>query len=125
MATHQGEALKQLIKRTSFTVVDLCEVMGINRRTPYLWFAKRELPKDLVDRVGNVIGIDPYKSMPGVFTGVQSKITPVKAKAEKNAPDEELWKDKYIKAMNRIDTLQDALNQAQQKIIELQSKGKK
>jgi hypothetical protein len=101
---HQGAALHTIILRTVFSITDVANMLEVTRRTVYLWIDKPVLPIQVIENVGNAIGVDFYATMPEVF-GHGRPVRPMK-KRDNTPPDmAEYWKSKFLKATQEIDTL--------------------
>ena len=114
---HQGEALKQIINNTPYSIVDVANMLEVTRRAIYKYFEQPILKRKVIESIGNAINVDMYATMPSVF-GSGEQIRPIKGKTKsKDLPSsmEEYWKAKYLIAVTEIDTLKADIHQITEK----------
>jgi predicted transcriptional regulator len=107
---HRGRILEEAVKASGIPVTSIKTMVGVSRRTIYVWFEKEDLEMKHMAAVGNVIGVDFAQ----YFTPDEIKMKDLvlegkpaytNASLEKCKEEVQTWKDKYIQAIEEINIL--------------------
>lgn len=95
--TNQGEVIREIAYKKGLKQADLAELKGVTRQT-----ISQELKKDK-------LGIESLKWYANTLNTTVEEI--VNYKSDKNQQDSEEWKEKYFKALEKIEVLSNVIMQ--------------
>ncbi|TSD67073.1 hypothetical protein FFF34_006665 [Inquilinus sp. KBS0705] len=100
MITHYGQTVEYIVRKNGYSITDLANGLGVNRRTIYNYFQSTYLKYDVIHKIGLLVRHDFSKEFPDIFTSDQFAPN-IRSKKDNDQPsntlaDEEYWKDKYI-----------------------------
>jgi len=101
-SAHQGQEILRIIASSGLSIEATADMVGVTRRTIYLWCKDEVVPDYKIDRIGNAIGIDLRATSPGVF-GPGKPIKPRQISDSDNAERVvEFWKEKYQASVEQL-----------------------
>src|SRR6476646_1605583 len=109
MSTHYGQTVEYIVRKNGYSITDLAEGLGVNRRTIYNYFQNKYLKYDIIHKIGMLVRHDFSREFPGIFTSDQFEPNILSKKnqdyASNTAADDEYWKDKYIQLLEQYNHL--------------------
>jgi AcrR family transcriptional regulator len=100
MVEHYGQTVEYIVRKNGYSITDLAEGLGVNRRTIYNYFQNKYLKQDIIYRIGLLVRHDFSKEFPEWFTSEQFapqiNLKNNLVNIENTDTNDNLWKDKYI-----------------------------
>jgi AcrR family transcriptional regulator len=109
MAEHYGQTVEYIVRKNGYSITELAEGLGVNRRTVYNYFQSKYLKQHIIQKIGLLVRHDFSKEFPELFTSEQFKpqISMVNnvGYSVNTDDNEDAWKNKYIQLLehyNRV-----------------------
>ncbi|WP_207425868.1 helix-turn-helix transcriptional regulator [Pedobacter sp. SYSU D00535] len=101
-----GEIVELVIRRDNVSISELSRKLRVSRRSIYNWFNRQHLSKDVICKIGDVLGHDFSAELPEVFNNNNSEHNvsyPDLDEADvSDKPDSaQYWRTKYIKLLEK------------------------
>lgn len=98
---HYGEIVELTIRKSGYSITELARLTNVNRRTVYNWFIQKNLPVQIIYRIGVVLRHDFSKEFPELFS--KEDFDEIDMRSRNNImkfvttdeSTETLWKDRY------------------------------
>ena len=100
---HRGELVKEAVYKSGIAITDLAKRMGKSRRWVYQMFENSNVSLDVVLQIGKIIHYD-FSNEIKEFSPFLNFNEPTSI-YEKNEPDAEYWKNKYLKLLEEYNEL--------------------
>jgi len=99
MEYNAGEIVELAIRRQEFSITELSRRLGVNRRSLYNWFTRKDLHPDLILQIGRIINYDFYPHFENGFFGFDREHALTMQVPKTHQMPEDLtfyWMGKYI-----------------------------
>jgi plasmid maintenance system antidote protein VapI len=100
---HMGNLLEATVRRNSLNITKLAKVIGVSRRTLYLWFNQQELQPDVLQQISKGLHCNFNVALENKIDLTTS--TSVVATDPELNQSEQYWQDKYIDLLERYSSL--------------------
>jgi AcrR family transcriptional regulator len=109
MADHYGQTVEYIVRKNGYSITELAQGLGVNRRTIYNYFQSKYLKLHIIQKIGLLVRHDFSKEFPAMFTSEQFK---PQTNVVNNAVysvntdyNEDDWKDKYIQLLEHYNSV--------------------
>ncbi|WP_248282251.1 hypothetical protein [Mucilaginibacter robiniae] len=111
MNKHHGQIVEYTVRKGGYSISELSNELGVNRRSLYNWFKQAHLKSSIIYRIGNIIHHDFSTEFPELFSSTEFK--KVRSTASDMAPvpdrssfeEKEVWKNKYLVLLEQYNQL--------------------
>lgn len=101
---NRGEIIKEAVYKSGYPITELAKRMGKSRRWVYLIFESNTVSLDIMLQIGKIIHHDFTEEIKELNTS-KNMLNEARSSYEKEEPNAEYWKDKYLKLLEEYNEL--------------------
>lgn len=107
---HHGQIIERAVRCNQMGISEIARRLNVSRRTLYNWFETKQLPPDIIYKIGYIIDYDFSKEFPEEFTKNASSLNVGLINNSHNTDDKVkdpvyYWMDRYIKLLEKFNEL--------------------
>jgi transcriptional regulator with XRE-family HTH domain len=108
---HYGHVIERIVRRDRMGISEIARKLDVSRRTLYNWFEMKKLDRNVICKIGAVIGHDFSNEFPEEFSVRNESIHNELYMDVQNGTDAAThdaiyyWMDKYIKLLEKFNTV--------------------